>query len=172
VSKWYTTGGRWEWRPCIVLSYENAREQFLIQWDLNNKQKYVSRLNLRFNDENTHSFALRLQAAHLQRLACEARVARSIRVDMLDVSVTSDPLPEDVDKIINKIGKHGIDIINSQIVQDIHSVDDLRKEIVQFWKRMNMFIGYEERHPLVDEVPDPVKPMIAPPMFLAPDKGN
>lgn len=78
-SKWHTTGGRWEWRPCLVLLYDEEREQFLIRWSSSNRKKYVSRLNLRFNDEDKHSFALRLQAAHLQRLATEARVVCYLR---------------------------------------------------------------------------------------------
>ncbi len=90
---------------------------------------------------------------------------------MFDLSLASEPSSEVVDKIINRIGKRGISIINSQSLSDIQSVDDLKREIVQFWRRMNVFIGYEEKHPLVDEVPDAVKHLIAPPILIAPEKG-
>ena len=91
---------------------------------------------------------------------------------MLDLNVSADPPAEDVERIIHRIGPNGIQVINSQIIDDLQSVDDLRKEIVHFWKRMNVYIGYEEKHPLVDEVPDPVKPLIANLHSVAPEKGT
>ncbi len=59
------------------MGYDTEREQFLVQWSGTGKQKHVSRLNLRFDDENQHQFAMRLQAAHSARLVSEARVVRN-----------------------------------------------------------------------------------------------
>lgn len=61
-----------------MLEYDEGREQFFIEWKSNKRKKWVSRLNLRFNDEDKTLFALRLQAAHQQRLACEARAVSQI----------------------------------------------------------------------------------------------
>jgi hypothetical protein len=44
---------------------------FEIEWTSNGKKKLVSRLNLRFEDEDPKNFAMRLQTAHELRLVFE-----------------------------------------------------------------------------------------------------
>jgi len=43
-SKWVVRPGGIEWRPCFVLDYDVKEAKYLVQWETNSKQKWVSRL--------------------------------------------------------------------------------------------------------------------------------
>jgi glycogen debranching enzyme len=77
MSKWYHSSGKWEWRSCSVLSFDNEKRKFLIEWDDSSKQKYVNRLNLKFDEEDEKLFEKRIQAATQHRLLSEAMLVCS-----------------------------------------------------------------------------------------------
>jgi hypothetical protein len=142
VSKWFLTEGSWEWRPCTVLGYDEKREQFLIEWDGNKTRKHVSRLNLRFDDENKQQFALRLQAAHELRLACEARVSRNMRIDLLDYSDVHEPPPSHYIEIVSRIGPRTMQKIEHGVFPQISTPQYLENEICLFFKKSNKVREY------------------------------
>ncbi|OMJ79537.1 hypothetical protein SteCoe_20429 [Stentor coeruleus] len=61
-SKWFFGNGTYEWRSCTIESYDNEKEQYLIKWP-NDHKKYVSRINLRFENEDEKEFELRITEA-------------------------------------------------------------------------------------------------------------
>ena len=61
-SKWFFGNGTYEWRKCTIDKYDLEKEQFLIQWQ-NGVQKYVSRINLRLENESESSFEERISEA-------------------------------------------------------------------------------------------------------------
>ena len=61
-----------------MLSYDNEQQKYLIEWDEALKQKYVSRLNLRFEEENERLFDTRLQVALQNRLFSEVQLVFSL----------------------------------------------------------------------------------------------
>lgn len=51
VSKYYLTDGSFEWRPCVVISYDDDRK-YRVRWTKGSaKHKWVTRANLRFENE-------------------------------------------------------------------------------------------------------------------------
>lgn len=72
MSKWFHSSGKWDWRECSVLAYDKDKQKYLIEWDESKKQKYVNRLNLKFDEEDEKAFEKRIQAAIQRRMLSEA----------------------------------------------------------------------------------------------------
>ncbi|CCI46649.1 unnamed protein product [Albugo candida] len=53
----------YKWRSCRVLLYDETVGKFLVEFESLGRQKWVRRLNLRFEIENTQAFELRLSKA-------------------------------------------------------------------------------------------------------------
>lgn len=66
-SKWFFQDGTFEWRRVSVLDQEEAR--FLIEWEGNGKQKWVSVLNILFEGEEEEVLQERRQTAIHNRCA-------------------------------------------------------------------------------------------------------
>ena len=67
VLQWFFQDGTFEWRRVSVLDQEEAR--FLIEWEGNGKQKWVSVLNILFEGEEEEVLAERRQTAIHNRCA-------------------------------------------------------------------------------------------------------
>ena len=72
-SKWFFGNGTYEWRSCTVKSFDSEKEQFLIFWS-NGVKKYVSRINLRFFDEDEERFEERIAEARMHREEAEVSI--------------------------------------------------------------------------------------------------
>ncbi|KAF1789121.1 P-loop containing nucleoside triphosphate hydrolase [Phytophthora cactorum] len=59
--------GEWRWRSCAVVSYDESRAQYLVQFQGSDRQKYVKRINLRFESESVVTFERRITAARERR---------------------------------------------------------------------------------------------------------
>nr|CCA18047.1 PREDICTED: dynein heavy chain 7 putative [Albugo laibachii Nc14] len=53
----------YQWRSCRVLSYDESTQKFLVEFESLGRQKWVRRLNLRFQVENAERFELRFSKA-------------------------------------------------------------------------------------------------------------
>lgn len=95
-----------------------------------------------------------------------------MRVDMLDYTNLPDPSPVHLDSIIDKIGKKAVNIAFTGVIPMISSEQDLRNEVSFFWKKVNKGMEYEAVHPIADEVPETVKPILAQRPLPVPDKGT
>ena len=79
-SRWRGTDEKWEWRFCLVLTYDQKDRLFTIQWRGSQVKKRVSRVNLRFELESEEDFLLKLTEATQRRdlqeaiFRCETRV--------------------------------------------------------------------------------------------------
>ena len=51
-SKWFYGDGDYQWRDVTVVSYDKTDDRYVIRWDFSGKTKKVSRLNLRFTNED------------------------------------------------------------------------------------------------------------------------
>jgi hypothetical protein len=65
-SKWYDTKGNCTWEPCTILDYDQEQGRYLIKWPTG-VQKYVSRLNLRHQQDNDKTFSKRIEEAEVLR---------------------------------------------------------------------------------------------------------
>jgi hypothetical protein len=61
-----------------VLSYDSDSNRYLIEWHTSKKQKYVSRLNLLFDDEDEKQFHQRVQIANELREEMDSMLVRFI----------------------------------------------------------------------------------------------
>ena len=52
LSQYYSNDGSYEWSPCTILTFDSRKELFRIRWTQTRKQKWVSRLNLRLENED------------------------------------------------------------------------------------------------------------------------
>ncbi|KAH7297912.1 hypothetical protein KP509_25G018200 [Ceratopteris richardii] len=68
-SRFYSSKGECSWEPCLVLSYDQDRTDFLIEWVKTRKSKRVKRLNLILDRENESSFVAKVvEAKCLKRM--------------------------------------------------------------------------------------------------------
>ncbi|CEG43665.1 axonemal dynein heavy chain [Plasmopara halstedii] len=63
----YFFRNEWRWRSCEVLKYSESREQYLVRFLGSDKEKYVRRINLRFESESIVTFEKRIAAARARR---------------------------------------------------------------------------------------------------------
>ncbi|KAF4028546.1 hypothetical protein GN244_ATG19776 [Phytophthora infestans] len=63
----YFFQGEWRWRSCAILGYDESRTQYLVQFQGSDRQKYVKRINLRFESESIITFERRVAAARERR---------------------------------------------------------------------------------------------------------
>ena len=56
LSQYYSSDGSYEWSPCTILTFDSRRQLFRIRWARTRKQKWVSRLNLRLEEEDLASW--------------------------------------------------------------------------------------------------------------------
>jgi hypothetical protein len=66
-SKWFLMDGRYEWRLAQVCEEDVGAGQFLIQWDCNAKQKWVTKLNILFEGDEEEVLTERRQLAIINR---------------------------------------------------------------------------------------------------------
>ena len=71
--QWFFPDGTFEWRRVSVLEEEPAR--FLIEWEGNGKQKWVSTLNILFEGEEEDVLDERRHTAILNRCAARQNMA-------------------------------------------------------------------------------------------------
>eukprot|EP00899_Mesostigma_viride_P002516 jgi/Mesvir1/12265/Mv00478-RA.2 len=73
-SRFYLSGGQFQWMPCYVIDYSAETDTYIIQWAKNGRKKFVKRLNVLFDHENLDSFRYRLQTARKLRTVTEAQL--------------------------------------------------------------------------------------------------
>ncbi|EGR27718.1 hypothetical protein IMG5_190740 [Ichthyophthirius multifiliis] len=96
-SKYFDNHGSFEWQLCQVIKFDNEKDQFLIQWE-SSKQKYVSRVNLRFKNENEQDFQRKLQAAEYYRDMSEIYLKYNYIIDTMETE-TSEINKECIERI-------------------------------------------------------------------------
>lgn len=69
-SKWFLQNGSCYWKKCRVEKWDETREKFLIVWP-EGGEKYVSRINLRFEDEDSAKFETRISEAKKYKTSIE-----------------------------------------------------------------------------------------------------
>lgn len=73
----YFFRGEWRWRPCVARSFDAEARKFLIQFQGSDKQKWVRRINLRFESESASSFQARIEVA----MKCREEAKAQLRFD-------------------------------------------------------------------------------------------
>lgn len=89
-SKWFYPEGTFSWEPCVVEMHDSKSDRYLIRWP-SGKTKQVSRLNLRFEGENTYEYNARREEAEKHRDRAELILRYNIVIDniKLDISMMS-----------------------------------------------------------------------------------
>ncbi|KAF1323628.1 Axonemal dynein heavy chain, partial [Globisporangium splendens] len=70
----YFYKGEWHWRKCVVQSHDTEKQKFLIQFQGSDKQKWVKRINLRFESETPEVFQQRVDEAVRRREDAKAQL--------------------------------------------------------------------------------------------------
>jgi dynein heavy chain len=70
----YYFRSEWRWRPCAVRALDADARKFLIQFQGSDKQKWVRRINLRFESESAAGFQARIDAAVKRREEAKAQL--------------------------------------------------------------------------------------------------
>eukprot|EP00899_Mesostigma_viride_P024727 jgi/Mesvir1/5439/Mv15498-RA.1 len=90
LSRWFFTDGTCEWRPCTLIRKGEAASQqaghYLIEWDCNQQQKWVSRLNLLVQGEKLSLFQERQAAAANNRRRGEVVLLHQLHVDAIPLT--------------------------------------------------------------------------------------
>ena len=114
-SRYFTYIGEsaeWFWKPCLVVDYDKDKKQFLLQWDGSTSKKYVSRLNIRFEDESKDLFYERIESA----IALRDSMEESLKMHKTISNVKIPPFrPLSKKTKLAIISKIGISITNHQL---------------------------------------------------------
>lgn len=78
-SKWFDIDGTCNWKKCYVESYDAKLEKYKIIWDAGG-EKYATRINLRFEDEDPERFEIRISEAKKYRDSIENNYCYNIFV--------------------------------------------------------------------------------------------
>lgn len=88
-SKWYENNGDFEWRNCEIIGYDSENEKFIIKWQHNLKEKKVTRVNLRFHNEDKQMYEEKLKQAEKFRELSEIFFRYNYVVDQITTLTTS-----------------------------------------------------------------------------------
>ena len=130
-SRWRGTDETWEWRKCVVETYDPRERLFTITWEDTTVSKKVSRVNLRFEHEREDDFLSHLTEATHRRdlqeamLRCEHRVEFTLS-NYPEIRLT----PETESRIISGLRKYLTPSSEVSILQEIE--DYYRRSVVNF----------------------------------------
>ena len=87
-SKWFFPDGSYEWKQCTVLNYLEDVDRFEIAW-MSGRTKTVSRLNLRFQDEDKKAFEMRIEEAKENRDKAEIALRYAYQIEHMNTPTTT-----------------------------------------------------------------------------------
>ena len=130
-SRWRGVNEVWEWRECDILSYDQQYQRFLIMWKDSNVQKYVSRVNLRFQGEPEDVYLAKAAEATHRRDLQEATFRVESRVEAALSRFPAISLePEILTRLLESVKSWLSPIKESQIITELQ--DFYRKSVVNF----------------------------------------
>ena len=143
-SKWFFGNGTYEWRSCNVESYDEQKEQYLIVWP-NGVTKLVSRLNLRFANENEKEFEERISEAKKYREDSEI----SLRYNFFIINNPINP-PHFSTMLIDNILKYVQGMYSSDLLK-YRNQDIASKYTISFKYNPQRFLWKNESTHIIDE---------------------
>ena len=110
-SKWFFGNGTYEWRNCTIESFDKNKENFCIEWP-NGIKKCVSRINLRFFDEDEKVFENRISEARKHRELAEISLRYNFLLQNQYLAIPDFPIKmmENILKLVK--GKKKINLHN------------------------------------------------------------
>ncbi|PRP87942.1 putative dynein heavy chain [Planoprotostelium fungivorum] len=151
-TRWYSNNGQSDWRKCIAIAFDEKQQKFLIEWDSNKKKKYVSRLNIRFQEEDITLFQNRIQTATNNRLYSEAQLRRRVRMETYDC-VRLPTLQSHLPQFLNRINQRNSKA--SKLQGKLHL--QLIEEVESNYQRIAKQLEYDQKFPFVQELDDQLK---------------
>ncbi|KAH3766505.1 axonemal inner arm dynein heavy chain 3 [Pelomyxa schiedti] len=151
-TRWYDTENAWHWVECSVIDYSLKRDQYLIEWTAAQKRKYVSRLNLRFVEEDPEVFNHRLVCALLSRLFYETFLGRETRLNMKKLH----SMPQLPDSVLEGIKKRLKPV--KKLRQETFT--QLQNLIKLDYQRIQKRLEYNVRHPPEEDFPEALCPIL------------
>ena len=131
----------WQWMPCDIVEYDEARRRFLVKFQVNDQEKWIKRLNLKFDGEDEASFRARMDASTVERDAAVARM----RFDHY--------LDRQPDKGVNRISEERLESIGERVDPSLISATiQTAFDAATAAKEMNMEIEPSLVSSLVGEV--------------------
>ena len=97
-SKWFENNGKFEWKKCEIVEFNQQEEKFEIKWEHNQKTKKVTRVNLRFEDESQEDYEDKLARAEKFRELSEIFFRYNYVIDQI-TSPSSNIKEETIDRI-------------------------------------------------------------------------
>jgi len=102
-SKFHVNEETADWARCLVMEYSEELNEFRVRWKDTDKEKWVKRLNIVFDEEDPQDWQLRLEEAMHLRAEAEARMRLKLYVDKQPDEWVS-PIDEDqVDRILSLV---------------------------------------------------------------------
>lgn len=83
-SKYYQNNGEFEWQRVQVVGYNYEQDKYEVEWEKNGKRKLVTRINLRFEEENEEDFARSLKIAEHYRHLSEVFIKYNYMIDQME----------------------------------------------------------------------------------------
>ena len=130
-SRWREVDERWEWRECVIVGFEEQFQRFSIVWKDSSVQKYVSRVNLRFEGEPEDAYLAKAAEATHRRDLQEATFRVESRVEAALTRFPTIALESDVlVRVLESVKKWLNPLKETQIVSELQSF--YRKSVVNF----------------------------------------
>lgn len=103
--QWVHNDGRVEWADCQVVTVSEDGQQYLVEWRLSGKQKWVSVLNILFEGESEADLAARRAAAEGNRATSETAMLRNMLVQRMPRGADAEMPTWLQDNIRRRIGR-------------------------------------------------------------------
>lgn len=130
-SRWREVDERWEWRECVIVGFEEPYQRFSIVWKDSTVQKYVSRVNLRFEGEREDAYLVKAAEATHRRDLQEATFRVESRVEAALTRFPTIALDPDVlIRILESVKKLLNPLKETQIISELQAF--YRKSVVNF----------------------------------------
>jgi len=143
------SGGGTEWRPCTIHDYRALDEMYLIRWDCNGKQKWVSRLNVLFEAEDADNFQHRRQVAVETRARSEAQMRYNRTVDAMSTESQLQLPTQQFRRVVHRVGRYLTE-------GALKSHQPLVEEVLCHYSRTINKLQYDIWHP--NSLPEEDKP--------------
>ena len=166
-SRWYLSDGTWTWEPCFLLDWEEAKNEFVIEWhpgvgDKGGKgrTKVVSRLNLLFDGEDPDHMEKRREVAAANRLEEEQRLRYRTRLQQIPHQL------EATERQMGIISK----LIGDRVRRPDYLVDQLTQEVQDDYAYVVNKQCFDAKLPFTEEATELPEHNVAP--KAAPERGT
>eukprot|EP00736_Rhodelphis_marinus_P008343 Rmarinus@m.28773 len=147
-SRWFGVDGNYTWEGCDVFEFSETRQRFRIRWHNNDKEKWVSRLNLAFHGEDPAALEMRRRTAEDNRAIAERVMRYMIRLESMSTHDALQLPPRQLDRVMQRVG-----IVRYTEESVLRLVDEIRYNYSKAINKMELDAALKCTDPVKEGLP-------------------